>query len=148
MSRYSGHSFAGAAVAQNRLRLLVLALLLVEATCTLPLIAQTEPSNAAQAIVRIEINLRGPAYAPLHGQVSLHEVDGSASHVLALDGPIISTSLPPDSAWEISASLPGYWCRRESIRLGPAGSTTSQSIDTWPLGTISGSLPELAVLPS
>jgi hypothetical protein len=105
-----------------------------------------DPASAPQARVRIELRLKGPASAPLHGKVTLRPTQSGfdAPRIADLDGSFTVVPLPPNSSWEVSVSLPGYWSRRENIQLGPSDSEVEQPIVVWPLGTISGSVPRLA----
>ncbi|HEX6864102.1 MAG TPA: carboxypeptidase-like regulatory domain-containing protein, partial [Thermoanaerobaculia bacterium] len=48
--------------------------------------------------------------------------------------------VPSDSAWEVSADVPGFWVRRETVSTGPADQVTRLALTLWPLGKISGVL--------
>ena len=109
-----------------------------------PLMAAGSAAEPPQARVRLQLILQGPAVAPLHGEVTLRQKGADSSRVAALDGSSSVISLPSNSSWQLSTSIPGYWCRQETVQLGAPESETLQQILAWPLGTISGSAPTLA----
>jgi hypothetical protein len=74
------------------------------------------------------------AAAAVPGERPKQRRDGSSSVI----------SLPSNSSWQLSTSIPGYWCRQETVQLGAPESGTLQQILAWPLGTISGSAPPMA----
>jgi hypothetical protein len=84
----------------------------------------------------------------LHGEVAFRPSEKNAAYSpppeVVLDGPSTTIFLPPNSAWQVVVSIPGYWCRREIAQLGPPDSETELRIVVWPLGTISGTVPKLA----
>ncbi len=47
---------------------------------------------------------------------------------------------PAASAVEASASVPGYWIRRETVAFGPANSIGEAKLTLWPLGHLVGEL--------
>jgi len=101
-----------------------------------PATAQGEGSSAP---VEIFFSLEGPNSLPVKGSLVLRPADGhgEAMKLAVTSLAAVSLSLPVGSKWEVSADLPGFWVRRQSLAIG-SPDQRRLTLAVWPLGTISG----------
>lgn len=116
-----------------------LALTAVSSKIALPLV---EPSMASpQAAVEITVRTVGHAKLPSGWDVlirpSAAQQEPAVRHLVHAAEPL-RVQLPPESSWEISADLPGFWVPRKTLVTRRAGETAHIELEPWPLGKISG----------
>ncbi|HEX7184164.1 MAG TPA: carboxypeptidase-like regulatory domain-containing protein [Thermoanaerobaculia bacterium] len=106
-----------------------------------------KPAIAQEAIelapVEITVYLASPADLPIQGEVVLGAIGKESQPVQRV--PLsslkpLSVKLPPGSSWEVSAEVPGFWVRRQELRVGSPDQVSRVSLSLWPLGTISGTV--------
>lgn len=77
---------------------------------------------------------------PIKGAIVLRPAEGTGEPIrLAVTSPApVSLMLPTGSKWEVSADLPGFWVRRQTVVIATGGEPSHLALDLWPLGTVSG----------
>lgn len=77
----------------------------------------------------------------LAGELRLREKASESEPVpIAIAAGKARVCRPAGSEAEVSASVAGYWIRRETVLFGPAGSRGEAKLTLWPLGRLVGEL--------
>ncbi len=116
-------------------------LALVVATVGIASLKSDTPAASPQATVEITFRTIGKATLPPAWDVLLRpsaaQEEPPARHPANPGEPLLM-QLAVGSSWEVSADLPGFWVRRQTLVVGPAGETSRLELVLWPLGKISG----------
>lgn len=77
---------------------------------------------------------------PVRGSILLRPADGAGEplRLPVTSLAALSVRLPPDSSWEVSAELPGFWVKRRSVTLHSGAGVMHVPLELWPLGTLAG----------
>lgn len=122
----SAHLFGGLAIT----------LLLVS-----PSVLSARSDSASLAAVEISPYLLSAVNLPIHGELVLRLAGAQnepARRVPLSSLTPVALKLPADTAWEVSADLPGFWVPPKTLRVGSAAEIFRLSLGLWPKGTISG----------
>jgi hypothetical protein len=98
-----------------------------------------EPSS----VIEVTFTRVAPTAQAIQGEVvfkSLEEDEPARGHPISPELRPLSLVLPAGSVWEVAGEVPGFWVRRQTLAIGPAGSPTRVNLALWPLGTISGTV--------
>jgi hypothetical protein len=90
--------------------------------------------------VEISFSAKVASSLSVKGSIVFRPAEGGAEPIRVAVTSLapLSLKLAPDSKWEVSADLPGFWAPRKALAVGSPDQSSRLSLDVWPMGTISG----------